>query len=92
MQDPNIFAIFTNRLNDLNVPYMVTGSVASIVYGEPRMTHDIDLVIELSNEDIKGFTALFPLDMFYCPPTEVIKVELGRGMRGHFNLIHRNRI
>ena len=88
MQDPNIFAIFTKRLNDLNVPYMVTGSVASIVYGEPRMTHDIDLVIELSNEDIKGFTALFPLDMFYCPPTEVIKVELGRGIRGHFNLIH----
>ena len=84
----NIFAIFTSRLNDLNIRYMVTGSVASIVYGEPRMTHDIDLVIELDYEDTERFTAVFPIDMFYCPPSEVIKLELGRRMRGHFNLIH----
>ena len=88
MQGLNIFSVFTNRLNDLNIRYMVTGSVASIVYGEPRMTHDIDLVIELGNEDAERFTAFFPIDIFYCPPSEVIKLELGRRMRGHFNLIH----
>ena len=88
MQDLNILTIFTNQLNEIDIRYMVTGSVASIVYGEPRMTHDIDLVKELGNEETERFAAVFPIDMFYCPPTEVIKVELGRRMRGHFNLIH----
>ncbi len=88
MQDHSIFLIFTSRLNSLGVRYMITGSVASIVYGEPRMTHDIDLVIELSHEDAQRFVDTFPIESFYCPPTEVIKVELGRRLRGHFNLIH----
>jgi len=88
MQDHSIFYIFTSRLNNLNIRYMITGSVASIVYGEPRMTHDIDLVMELEFDDIERFGEAFPIETFYCPPTEVIKVELGRSYRGHFNLIH----
>lgn len=67
---------------------MITGSVASIVYGEPRMTHDIDLVIELSQEDAQHFANAFPIKTFYCPPADIIKVETGRRHRGHFNLIH----
>ena len=88
MQEHSIFYIFTSRLNNLNINYMITGSVASIVYGEPRMTHDIDLVMELEYDDIERFAEAFPIETFYCPPTEVIKVELGRSYRGHFNLIH----
>ena len=42
MQDPELFQIFIRPLNLLNIKYMVTGSVASIVYGEARLTHDID--------------------------------------------------
>ena len=30
----------------------------------------------------------FPLEEFYCPPEEVITLEIGRSIRGHFNLIH----
>jgi len=33
-------------LEDLSIPYMVTGSVASSHHGRPRMTHDIDIVID----------------------------------------------
>ena len=60
MQDPNTFFIFTSRLNNLNIRYMITGSVASIVYGEPRMTHDIDLVMESEKHlhDIKGILSI----------------------------------
>lgn len=42
MQELNLFLIFTERLNKLKIPYIITGSVASIVYGEPRVTHDFD--------------------------------------------------
>jgi hypothetical protein len=39
MQELNLYQLFTEKLNNKKIPYAVTGSVASIVYGEPRMTH-----------------------------------------------------
>ena len=48
MQELNYFKIFTDKFNLLNIDYAVTGSVASIIYGEPRVTHDIDFVLIVS--------------------------------------------
>ena len=67
---------------------MITGAAASIIYGEPRLTNDIDLVIDLKPGDVEKFTEAFPIEEFYCPPPEVIKLEISRPLRGHFNLIH----
>ena len=39
MQEPNLFQIFLSRLNKIDVRYMITGAVAVIIYGEPRLTH-----------------------------------------------------
>ncbi len=75
-------------MESLRIPYMVTGSVAMIVYGEPRLTLDVDFVVALDVADIPRFIEAFPPSEFYCPPLEVIRVELGRERRGHFNLIH----
>lgn len=88
MQELNLFLIFTAPLNQLGIPYMVTGAVACSIYGKPRLTHDIDLVLEIQVEDAPHLAAAFPLDEFYCPPQEVIVLEAGRMQRGHFNLIH----
>ncbi len=88
MQDLNLFSVYTGLLNENNIPYFVTGSVASIVYGDPRMTHDIDLVLSLKNEDVDLIMKIFPPDKFYCPPEEVIRTEINRSARGHFNIIH----
>ena len=44
---------------------MVTGSVAVIVYGDPRMTHDIDLVVEISRKQIPAIIDAFPEEEFY---------------------------
>ena len=88
MQEPDLFLLFVERLNDAAIPYMVTGSVAGIVYGEPRVTHDVDLVVELDASQAEDFVALFPTEEFYCPPEAVIRTEVCRDTRGHFNLIH----
>ena len=88
MREHNLFLIFLSRLNEIHVTYIVTGSVASILYGEPRLTHDIDLVIELNENDAHKISTVFPEDEFYCPPIEVIKLETRRPYRGHFNIIH----
>ena len=37
MQNLNLFTIFTDKLVEGKIEYVVTGSVASIVYGEPRL-------------------------------------------------------
>ena len=88
MQEANLFLIFLGRLNKGKLSYMVTGSAASIIYGEPRMTHDIDLVLELHVENVQNFMDLFPSDKFYCPPEDAIKTEIARETGGHFNIIH----
>lgn len=88
MQDLNLFSIYIDVLREHQIQYFVTGSVASIVYGDPRLTHDIDLVINLNNLNVTKFISAFPSDQFYCPPAEVIKTEINRSIRGHFNLIH----
>ncbi len=88
MQEHDLFGIFVGRLNGMGIRYMITGSVASIYYGEPRLTHDIDLVVELGMDDAEKFAKAFPYEEFYRPPREVIRIEAKRPYRGHFNLIH----
>jgi hypothetical protein len=67
---------------------MITGAAASIIYGEPRLTLDLDVVVEISVQDINKIIQVFPIDEFYCPPFEIIQVESQRTKKGHFNIIH----
>jgi hypothetical protein len=89
MEQPHsLLPLFVGPLNRLGLEYMVTGSAASMAYGEPRLTLDVDLVVELPRSRIGDLVRAFPADAFYCPPVEVIAVEAGREARGHFNVIH----
>ncbi len=88
MEPANVFLIFTERLERAGICYMVTGSVASMLYGIPRFTHDLDLIIELPSHQVSVISHAFPLDVFYAPPEEVIQIESHRPQRGHFNVIH----
>lgn len=89
MLEASLFLLFIARLADAGIDYMVTGSVASMAYGEPRLTHDVDLVVRLpSPEDADSLVEAFPAAEFYCPPIEVVRTESARSTRGHFNLIH----
>lgn len=85
---PDPFLIFTRKLSELGLRYMVSGSVASIFYGEPRMTNDVDIILVLHRDQAARLARAFPPAEFYCPPEEVLRLELAREQRGHFNLIH----
>jgi len=88
MATPGWIELFVTRLEAVGLSYMVTGSVASMVYGEPRLTLDVDVVLELQIDRAGAFLDAFPESAFYRPPLEVVRVEAGRDARGHFNLIH----
>jgi hypothetical protein len=34
-------------LEENGIPYMITGSIASSLHGEPRSTHDIDVIVQM---------------------------------------------
>jgi hypothetical protein len=88
MPEPELSLLFLRPLNRLGVKYVISGSVAAILYGEPRLTHDVDFVVFLRGEDIARLSAAFPSPGFYLPPPEVIHAELALEQRGHFNVIH----
>ncbi len=80
------FAEFIQLLNRNEIPYMIVGSVASIIYGEPRLTHDMDLVIQVQEEESGNLARIFLSDEFYCPDENIIRQEIRR--KGQFNIVH----
>jgi len=88
MPVPSPLAPFLEPLERLGLPYCVTGSVAASVYGEPRLTADIDIVLVLGARDIGALRSAFPDEEYYVPPDETLRLELLRDTRGMFNLIH----
>lgn len=90
MSKPELSLLFIRPLNLAGIRYAVSGSVAAIIYGEPRLTHDVDLLVFLNDQSIKQLLELFPSSDFYVPPSEVIAAEVSRQQRGHFNIIHVN--
>jgi hypothetical protein len=81
-------SLFVERLNAVGAEYMITGATAAILYGQPRVTNDIDVVLALRDEQVAALLHAFPESEFYIPPTFVIRVEMARRHRGHFNIIH----
>lgn len=55
------------RLERSGVEYMLTGSMASNVWGIPRTTHDIDIVIQMDPSLVTGFVEIFREGFFIQP-------------------------
>lgn len=73
-------------LGQLKIPYIVTGGIAVLIWGRPRFTADIDIVIKLQQEKIDELEkALLELGRTGYVDKETIKQALER--RGEFNFI-----
>lgn len=74
-------------LDKLNIPYIITGGIAIIVWGRPRFTADIDVVVELKFLHIDRLAEeLFKIDKDVYVDKESIKQALRD--QGEFNFIH----
>jgi hypothetical protein len=71
--------------DDLSIQYFVTGSCASISYGEPRLTNDIDMVADIKPEVVESLLLRFPQEEFYIS-REAVKEAVT--FRKQFNIIH----
>src|SRR5437763_1345107 len=88
MAPPDLHRLILGPIHRIGIPYMVTGGVAAIAYGAPRVTNEVDIVAETAARHASAFMKAFPPASYYVPPEEVLQVELSRSRHGHFNIIH----
>ena len=67
-----------------HVPYMVTGSLASSVHGEPRATNDLDVVIAPTRDQLFSLVQLFKRVGLYVRWEEA---EAALRKRDQFNVV-----
>lgn len=85
MDQAELLRQVVQTLERLSIPYMVVGSLASSAYGEPRMTQDIDLVIDANGPQVARLCQAFSPDDFYVS-AEAAAEAVRR--RSRFNIIH----
>ena len=84
MSQPELLKRIVQILGELNIEYLVTGSVTSSLQGEPRSTHDIDLVVNLAEGVVDRLREAFPPSEFYLSNQAIQEALKQRTM---FNLV-----
>lgn len=75
-------------LDDANIPYMLTGSLAMNFYGHARATNDIDIVVLVAENSSKKLFQLLEKDFYVAE--EAIKEALSH--KTLFNVIDQNSV
>lgn len=60
MEQIELLKYVTATLERLEIPYALVGSWGSSIYGEPRFTNDIDIVIDMPTHSVSQFCTAFP--------------------------------
>jgi len=82
---------FVEKMNALGIEYMVTGSYAMSAYGEIRMTRDIDVVVQLSENQLKSFFDKFK-DGYYISDESIRRAIERRSMFNIVSLLHGGKV
>ncbi len=85
--DPRqLLAKVVKVLDELDIPYMVTGGMAVLIWGRPRFTADVDIIIELKTNNIKALaSALMNISEFGYVDEDSMREALNN--HGEFNFI-----
>lgn len=62
----SLFVHAVEVLESLGIPYMVVGGFAAILYGQPRLTLDVDIVVDMRAEHVAPLAAAFPMPDYYA--------------------------
>ncbi|MFH1146728.1 MAG: hypothetical protein V1736_03375 [Pseudomonadota bacterium] len=71
-------------LNQAGIDHMITGSVVSSLQGEPRATHDLDIVVAIQESQAHKLAVVFPLPEYYLDEDAILDAIRNQAM---FNLI-----
>ncbi len=83
MFEEKLFKKVISRLKKESISYMLTGGLAVSVWGRPRSTLDIDIVIDLKEKDKSKVIKIFKKDFYIDEKT----VDLALSKSFFFNII-----
>jgi hypothetical protein len=84
MSQQELLKRVVQALSHAHVEYMLTGSFASSLQGEPRSSHDIDIVVAIKASAISNLVKSFPPPRFYLNEESIVEAIARRDV---FNLI-----
>lgn len=84
----DVFIDVLKGLEFIKAEYMVTGSIAKVYYSTPRMTRDMDIVINLLESQVSNLVSLFS-ENYYL---EKSMIEDAIRRKGTFNIIHNTKL
>lgn len=87
MSQQELLKRVVRALNDLGIEYMLTGSLVSSLQGEPRSTHDIDIIVAIRSPMARDLAGLFPPPEYYLSEESILDALETQSM---FNLIEVN--
>jgi len=87
MSQQELLKKVVQTLEEAGIEYMLTGSVVSSLQGEPRSTHDIDLVVSIPQAKGECLLKAFSQPDYYLDAQSMFEAITKRGM---FNLLHVN--
>lgn len=85
MGPTDLLTVVASVCERLGIPYRAVGSMAASLYGEPRSTNDVDVVVQLDAANVDAFCASFPEPEYYC------SLDAARNAvrkRFQFNILH----
>ncbi|MEA1959547.1 MAG: hypothetical protein U9N44_07840 [Chloroflexota bacterium] len=87
MSQQELLKLVVQTLDNTGVEYMLTGSVVSSLHGEPRSTHDIDIVVAIKRPSAKALVDAFPTPRYHLTTESILDAISHHGM---FNLLDTN--
>ena len=84
MSQQELLKKVTQTLANAGIEYMLSGSLVSSIQGEPRLTHDIDLVVAIHHNAVVNLTQAFAPPDYFLSEESIYEAIDSKGM---FNLI-----
>jgi len=76
--DLSLFVDILKTLERIGAPYMIIGAFAGTIYGINRVTFDIDIVVDISDQHIQALSDSYPLPRYYADPVMIQNsIEMG---------------
>ena len=85
MEQAELLRHVVDILEDQGITYLLVGSLASGVYGEPRLTQDIDILVQLGSHQVSKLCSAFPSPEYYVSEKAALEAT---AQDRQFNVIH----
>lgn len=85
LDQDELLRVVVSVLEELHLPYFITGSMATIFFGEPRFTNDVDVVVDLPGDRVAELCSAFSPEEFYLSQEAALQAV---ARHGQFNVIH----